>query len=259
MPHPPKMCHEIPRRRILNNMNNKNEEIRFYKERTLKNIYRLMSQNNWTLRQLADNSLLPYESVKKLMSGKISNPSIYTLMKISHAFGCGIDYILETESTYGITSPKLPLRAFTLIQEIANLEIYLKEYNDRRGADEITVIVPTGIIHDGMVFDSIYTETIDISAYREDFNDIIMCGLKNVGKELSPTYLDGDVLLIARDRFPLNGEIGVFLIGSKAYIRKYTLSSSIIMEPVNGIGTPIKIHNIDEVHFFGRVLTVIRR
>ena len=40
----------------------------------VENINRLLYQKNWSIRQLADEAELPYESVKKLVGGKVTIP-----------------------------------------------------------------------------------------------------------------------------------------------------------------------------------------
>lgn len=40
----------------------------------VENINRLLYQKNWSIRQLADEAELPYESVKKLVGGKVKIP-----------------------------------------------------------------------------------------------------------------------------------------------------------------------------------------
>ena len=60
----------------------------------VENINRLLYQKNWSIRQLADEAELPYESVKKLVGGKVNNPTIYTISKVCDALNCSIDYIL---------------------------------------------------------------------------------------------------------------------------------------------------------------------
>lgn len=239
--------------------NNKEDELSFYKEIWLKNINRLMYNNNWSIRELSDKSSLPYDSVKKLLAGKIHNPSFYTLLKISNAFDCSIDFLINKTSTYGISFPDISKRAITLLKEVADFELYLQNQNSSNNIENITVIVPTGNCHDGMFFDSFYTESVDISAYRKDYGDIIMCGIKVIGKSLQPTYLCNDILLIAKDRFPLNNEIGIFLYKNKIYIRRYIDETPIALESINGNGNSIKIYDIDDIHFIGRVLSVIRK
>ena len=85
-----------------------------------------------------------------------------------------------------------------------------------------------------------------------------MCGIKIVGRNLSPTYFDSDIFLIGKDRFPESGETGIFLIGNKVYIRKYIPGIRLELAPINGDKNSLFIDNIDDVHYFGRVLTVVR-
>ncbi len=240
-------------------MNKKYAEILYYKNRILNSINKLMYDKGWSIKQLSEEAELPYESVKKLVGGKINNPTIYSIIKLSKAFESSPDHLLEWNSIYNLQSRHLPQRALTLLSEIANFEMYLHEYNQKYLNNNIPVLVPVGKFYDGMIFDSIFTDSINISPYQKDFKNNIMCGLKIVGKSLHPTYLDNDILLIAKDRFPLNREIGIFLIGHKIYIRKYIVSNPIELASVNHRGSSIKITDIDDIHFFGRVITVVRK
>ncbi len=240
-------------------MKNKEMELLEIQSACIENINQLLNTNGWSIKQLADRAKLPYDSVKKLLYGKIGNPSIYTLAKISQAFNCSVDFLLKSDSIYGFNVSQLPSRALTLLQEIVNFERYLQQLNVSENTDLVPVFVPSGSYHDGSIFDSVYYESVDISAYREEFGDIIMCGVKVIGSYLHPTYLNNDILLVARDRFPLNNEVAVFIKEHKIYIRKYILGNPIIMESINGTAKPIKIYNIDDIHFFGRVLTVVRQ
>lgn len=57
----------------------------------LKNICYQLSQRNWSLKMLADESELPYETVKKLINGKIRRPSFISILQIANALDCSID------------------------------------------------------------------------------------------------------------------------------------------------------------------------
>lgn len=224
----------------------------------VENINRLLYQKNWSIRQLADEAELPYESVKKLVGGKVNNPTIYTISKVCDALNCSIDYLLGRSVINTIDKKSLPPRVFNLLVEIAYFESRIADYNKSHKTDCISVLTPTGYVQDGMVFDSISTNIVNISAYKKDFGDIILCGIKIVGKNLMPTYFDNDILLIGKDRFPESGETGIFLIGNKVYIRKYIPGIRLELAPINGDKNSLFIDNIDDVHYFGRVLTVVR-
>lgn len=240
-------------------LNDKHNELLIYKNRIVNTINKLMYDKRWSIKQLSDESELPYESVKKIVGGKINNPTIYSLNKICQALNCSLDYLLENKPSTSLKSHTLPPRVTTLLTEIANFEIYLSKSNTNQYTNHITTLIPTGVIQDGMLFDSFILDSVDISAYTKDIGDITMCGLKVTGNALCPTYLNGDVLLIARDRFPFDGEIGVFIIGNKCYIRQYYAERTITLKALNNNTDSLEIKNIDDIHFFGRVLTIVRK
>ena len=242
-----------------NVVDDRESEILYNKEKWIGTINSLMERNGWGIKDLSEKSGIPYDSIKKLMSGKINNPTCYTLFKISQSLGCSLDYLIDRDSIYGIAVPKLPNRAFSLIKEIANFEIYLQEQSHLSGTDFAPILIPCGEMYDGMIYNSISIESIDISAYDHSLRDIIMCGIKIIGDKLSPTYVDGDILLIAKDRFPVNNEIGIFLIGHNMYIRKYVMGDSITLKSFDYQTEPIIINDIDDIRFFGRIVTVIRK
>lgn len=240
-------------------MDDKTTELLIYKNRIVSKISRLMYNKNWSIKKLADKSELPYESVKKIVGGKINNPTIYSLSKICKALDCSLDYLLENKPSYNLKLQTFPPRVTTLLSEIANFEIYLSNCNTNHHTNSITSFVPTGVIQDGMLFDSFTLDTVDISEYSDDIKNVAMCGLKILGNALNPTYIHGDILLIARDRYPQNGETGVFIIGNKAYIRQYSGGNPTLLIALNNKTKPIVVKNIDDIHFFGRVLTIVRK
>ena len=217
-------------------MNQKSQDLDFLKNTMVQNINRLLYKKNWSIRQLSDQAGLPYESIKKLVGGKIKNPTIYTISKVCDALDCSIDYLLGRSVINTIDQKSLPPRVFNLLAEIAYFESRIADYNQSHKTDCVSVLTPTGIVQDGMVFDSISTDIVD----------------------LSPTYFDNDILLIGKDRFPDSGETGIFLIGNKVYIRKYIPGIRLELAPINGDKNSLFIDNIDDVHYFGRVLTVVR-
>ncbi len=50
-----------------------------------------LSKRNWSLKMLSEKADLPYESVKKLVNGKIRKPSLISLWQVSNALGCSLD------------------------------------------------------------------------------------------------------------------------------------------------------------------------
>lgn len=234
----------------------------------INNINHLIYSNKWSLKNLSEKSNVPYETLKKLMNGKINNPSLISIAKIANAFDCSVDYLITNQSEAPETIEPapvkpyyetiLPKRSITFIKEIVDFELELSKKNSNAGSYLIPVLVPTGHMKDGMLFDSTYTENVDISDYDDDIKKLIMCGIKITNKSLHPTYLEGDILLVSKDRHPAYGETGIFLHDNCVYIRKYLYGTPSILMPVNGVGEDIIANDLSEWHVFGRVLTTLR-
>ena len=103
-------------------MNQKSQDLDFLKNTMVQNINRLLYKKNWSIRQLSDQAGLPYESIKKLVGGKIKNPTIYTISKVCDALDCSIDYLLGRSVINTIDQKSLPPRVFNLLAEIAYFE-----------------------------------------------------------------------------------------------------------------------------------------
>lgn len=111
-------------------MKNINNEMLQYRNNIITVINRMMYEKGWTIRQLSEYSDLPYESVKKLLSSKITNPSIYTLIKISNALGCSLDFLVNSTFHPNIDAIALTTRTQTLLDELSEYRTYLSRYID---------------------------------------------------------------------------------------------------------------------------------
>ena len=59
--------------------------------RIIGNICARLSARNWSLKMLSDNADIPYETIKKLLNGKIEKPSFYCIWQIAQALDCSVD------------------------------------------------------------------------------------------------------------------------------------------------------------------------
>lgn len=57
----------------------------------LDNIFRELAKRDWSMKMLADQAELPYETVKKLLGGKIVRPSFVSVWQIAVALECSLD------------------------------------------------------------------------------------------------------------------------------------------------------------------------
>lgn len=221
-------------------------------------IYSLLESRGWSLRTLSDESNIPYETLKKLLNRKIENTSIHNIIKIAAAFHCQIDYLISEDT--------LDYTTFHSSDHTKTIWRYLIEIDTSchfKASDVEKFFVP--LYHpQALARPSSPTEPsldlLDVSGYSEHLNPGIECGIVVSSHCFHPIYHYNDVLLIARDRFPHDGEISVFLHHGNLYIRKfYSYTNNIILEPVNGIGTPITITSLSSWFFFGYVLAIHRK
>ena len=122
-------------------MNQKSQDLDFLKNTMVQNINRLLYKKNWSIRQLSDQAGLPYESIKKLVGGKIKNPTIYTISKVCDALDCSIDYLLGRSVINTIDQKSLPPRVFNLLAEIAYFESRIADYNQSHKTDCVSVLL----------------------------------------------------------------------------------------------------------------------
>lgn len=227
--------------------------------RFLKNrIDNYLTKNDCSLRNLADDADIPYDTLKKLANAKIENPSLTNLLKLSRTFHCSIDYLIGRENQFSEKFSKLPRRAATLIEALVDLETSLTFTPVNSSHEYIPLFIPTGNLSDGMHVDSSQVEVIDIAPYRSIYGEKLMCGLQITNNSMYPVYSEGDILLLGRDRQPLYGETVIYLQGSRIFIRILKSGIPPKLFPVNGIGQPVILKNPEEWQILGYVLTLYR-
>ncbi len=108
-------------------MNDKKSELLYYQKQFLDNFNHLLYKHHWSIRKLSDISGLSYETVKKLAAGKISNPSLYSIIKLCIAFDCSIDQLIGFETSKTRSLKEVSKRTKQLLYEIQSFEKFLKQ------------------------------------------------------------------------------------------------------------------------------------
>ena len=217
-----------------------------------------LSLKNWTLKTLSDQSGVPYETLKKLANAKIDNPSLQSVCKVAQAFDCSLDSLLGSELELIRKIHSLPPRSIRFLEAMADMELSLTMQAQSHNETLIPVVIPTGTMTDGMIFDSLLTEYLDISPYLERFGGQLFCAVKITGNQFSPAYLDGDLLLVGRNLQPHYGTIGIFIHNNRLYLRRYVTESPLQLESITQNHTRKLIEHPETWTLFGCVLTVIR-
>lgn len=195
-------------------------------------IYYLMEQNNWSVKMLSDQSNIPYETLKKLLSRKTENTSFHNIMKIALAFNCNLNYFIDSSD-----STDIPLA------HDSKVPVYYPKTS-------ANIPIPSSL-------PLLTQDLLDISIYPSYIQEQIHLGIVISDYSYHPIYKSNDTLLVNCNRTPLSGEHAVFLHNDNIYIRTFFKSyNSVILEPINKIGTNIIIHNFEEWKILGCVVGI---
>lgn len=95
-------------------------------DRVIENICSRLSQLNWSFKTLSDTADIPYETVKKLLNGKIQKPSFYCIWQIAQALGCSVDDLTGDGKQLDPLSQHLSDNSEEISRILTDLEAILK-------------------------------------------------------------------------------------------------------------------------------------
>lgn len=205
-------------------------------------------RRGYTQPQMADRLGLSASGYKKIIAGETSKIDLYTaylVYKLSGKFIfelCG-ENSAELEAFQDYRSLTSSQKAF--VNNIIHFERNFQE-NNTSVEEYISVIVPSGVAEDGMIWDSANVIKVNASPYIHKFGKNLHCGILITSDHLQPVYQMGDILLVSR-RPPRNGDTGIFINKEegRAYLRRYRQTDTIRLEPVNEYGVVIELSSND--------------
>lgn len=230
----------------------------------------------YTQSQMAKALEMSLSSYKNMISGVSVNIPIY-VAHLAYELTGRLFFDLYDEVSPALQAlvkfRSLPPRRREAIETMMLIECqlsdYIHSYSEKEPScvdenDLISVYIANGNMEDGMVFDSLNIETVNIRHYRRLFGDQIDCGIKITSNHLHPAYYMNDILLISR-RPPRDGDTGIFInkATQRIYIRKYRETQPIRLEPIVGYGKTINIDAMNPKELenwikFGCVITKMR-
>ncbi len=216
-----------------------------------------LNRRGWSLIQLSDISEVPYDSLKKLVSGNIENPHLYNILKISNALEIDINSMvgMQLEST----SLSRQSRISNMIRYITKFEKSLQLSNKSGKKKMIPLyIAQTPHPETPNYMDFLSISTLDASKYSERFKDRMAFGVKIASNNYTPLFFPNDILLIATDRAPISGEIGLFQHNGDMFLRRYVKTDRIKLESVNELGETIELDTFKGWTIYGYVLCLYR-
>ncbi len=205
-------------------------------------------RRGYTQPQMADRLGLSASGYKKIIAGETNKIDLYTAYQVYKLSGkfifelCG-ENSAELEAFQDYRSLTSSQKAF--VNNIIQFERSFQE-NNTAVEEYISVIVPSGVAEDGMIWDSANVIKVNASPYIHKFGRNLHCGILITSDHLQPVYQMGDILLVSR-RPPRNGDTGIFINKEegRAYLRRYRQTNTIRLEPVNEYGVVIELNSND--------------
>ncbi|MGN0327125.1 MAG: helix-turn-helix domain-containing protein [Lachnospiraceae bacterium] len=217
----------------------------------------LISAKNISLSDVADLSGVPYETVRNIYYGKVTDPKISTVVQISKALDVSVDYLLGEQNSVEMDILRLYHMCGThgksLIHLVAKYEATAaKEERNSIDKHRIPCLVPIGNEEDGILYNS--CEIIEINTSKKE----AYVGIEITTNNFAPSYCKDDIILL-ENRFPSNGEWGVFYKEEKAYLRKYIEESGQYrLECVHNRGQDFVLKRMNEMECVGTCIGVVR-
>lgn len=208
-------------------------------------IYYLLELKHWSVKTLSDESNIPYETLKKLLSHKTENTSFHNIAKIALAFKCNLNELTE------------PLLETTTVHNSNYSSVQSKSNNLQMKCTRIPLLYPSKLSMANASNHSLRLESLELSSYPLEVRHMIDYGIVISSYCYHPVYTERDVLLIDQKRSPDLGEVGVFLHKGNIYIRTFSkFFNYISLKTVNGIGPDIRISDFSNWIILGCVVGV---
>ena len=216
---------------------------------------------------MADKLDISLSGYKKIVSGDTSRIDLYLAHRLHIITGRLIGDLIGDESMVVDIAKHLRDLSPAQLNFIRSVVYFEESIMPAAGCStmDISVLILTGDMHDGMIYDStdLIKMPIPIEYYHRYGRDIT-CGIKVTSNHLHPVYHAGDILLVSCNPIR-DGDTGIFINRSdgRAYLRKFRQGSCCTLEPLNGYGQTFRVNSMDPADMdqwikFGYVLTKLR-
>lgn len=219
----------------------------------------LLDDREMTFAQLSERADIPLETVRNLYYGKVKDPKVSTLLAISKALNVSVNYLLggsvftddEVEMIQNFR--KCGNHGKSVLLLLARYEAELAQHEKKDShKHRIPCIVPIGAVYDGLPFHS--SETVDLQV--SDPKAFLAFELNT--NNFAPVYCKGDKVLL-EDRFPQNGERGLFTKDCTVYCRTFIEEpNGYTLKCINRLGKDFHLKRMDEVECLGTCIGVVR-
>lgn len=203
---------------------------------------------------------------KKMIAGEITKIDLLLACRVCELTGRYLNDLCGLERSGAEIERRLPELTPSQLNFISGMVEFEADFavKEPKTEDYVTLMVLTGDLKDGMLWDSMNFEKINVAAYRRRFGEELDCAIKVNSTHLHPVYRLGDILLVSKQP-PRDGDIGIFVnkVTGRGYFRKYHQTVPARLEPINGYGQEFTVDYRDQEDGkqwipFGKVLTKMR-
>ncbi|MBQ7955584.1 MAG: helix-turn-helix domain-containing protein [Lachnospiraceae bacterium] len=222
-----------------------------------KTLKELLNERNMSLQELADQANIPYETMRNIYYGKVTDPKVSTMMSIANVFQLSVNYLMG-KSLYSPEEQalirnyrKCGVHGKSIIMLVSKYEANTaRSERESKDKHKIPCLAPIKV-KDGFIYDS--NEVLEI----ETTNKEAYTSIQITSHAYGPVFCKGDKILIA-DRFPENGERGVFVKEGRGYIRQFIEKDDCyILKSVNGREAALEFKRLDEIDCIGTCVGVV--
>ena len=230
------------------------------------NLRNILNERQISMQELSRISGLPFETIKNICYGKVSDPRVSTIISICKSLDIDYTYLLDgdVQTTSVIKNDKeieiiknyrkCGHHGKSLIEMISKLESMGTIIEQREGETHvIDCLVPGNHTVDGINNATCTTEKI-VTSVKDAY-----VGYKIMTNHFTDyNFCYGDIVLLEY-RDPEIGEKAVFSNGVTSYFRILERKNSMYcLKPMNKQGEPIYCKRLDEWHCVGVCIDVIR-
>ena len=247
-----------------------NDEIQFYETLAL-NMEKERVKMGLTQEEMAEALGVSFGAYKKIAHRETYKLTAYTLFRLHELTG----KFGKELTGYGRDNCEV-LRKFDILSKpqkdfvssIIDFELnFIRDLPKEMCSDDyITVLILTGDMEDGMIYDSCNFKKVYAKDYIERCAPTkINCGIEVTSNHLHPVYHLGEILLITKEPVR-HGDTGVFINkrSGRAYLRKLIQGNEkSILSPICDFGEPFTIDTTSEESMnewikYGKVICKMR-
>lgn len=227
---------------------------------------------NLTQKDMAEKLGVSLSNYKKIITGDTKKLDLYIAYVVHCLTGkflfemiSGDDLPLHNQ-VFRIVQKlrKLNPKQLNFIESIVDFEIDFSDFHKtNEGEHIISMLILTGDMEDGMIYDSTHVNKINIGNCNQIYKDVNFA-VKVTSNHLTPAYVQGDILLVSKSPVR-DGDVGIFINKEtgRAYLRKYQMGPHVLLVPVNDFGVTFEVDPLNESDVsrwfkLGRVITKLR-